>query len=132
MGKMIGTAISFIKGHSTLFIIMGVLAVIATVAKVSYQAGADAQAKVYLEAQAEMQHQWDAKLKAAVKEAKEEAAKEHELAMETIRNENRISNESREVEREVFRTDFVCTHLGDEFKRLFNCGIQTQPGCIDP
>lgn len=109
-----------------------VLSLLTITVKAAYEAGVNAQKAEYLEAQNELNRLWDEKLKTAVTEAKQQAAEEHQLAMETLNNENQIEKESRQIERTIYKTVFKCPSLGSHFHRLFNCGIQAKPGCINP
>lgn len=102
--------------------ILAVLVVIGIVCRFCYSAGVDAAASDFQAEKLEMIAKQDKVLKKAIEDAKAQARVEHDKVIQTLRAEQAITENTRNVEREIAITTFSCERLPD-FHRLFNAAI---------
>ena len=100
-----------------------VIAIVGAVVSFSYKAGANSATADFQAKKLELISKQDKVLKQAIANAKEQQRNEDQQVIEALRNEEKIVETIRVVEREIDNTDFVCSSLGNEFLRLFNAAI---------
>lgn len=102
--------------------IIVIIFVVGAVCKFCYWAGVNSATADFQDERLQLISKQDEDLKKAIVEGRKLQRVEDEKVIDLLREENNITERSREIEREINTTDFACERMPNFF-RMFNSAI---------